>query len=463
MTAAESAATQTAAWPRPAVAWYAVGVLWVAYIFSFIDRTIIGLLVGPIKESLQISDTQFGILGGIAFTLFYTVLGVPIGRIADRVSRRGLIALGVAIWSFMTALCGWAASFWFLFLARVGVGVGEAALTPAAYSMISDCFPKERLGRALAVYQSGAFLGAAFAFILGGAVIAAVVAFVAENPGFSLPLLPDVQGWRLVFLTVGAPGLLVALWMFTVREPQRKGRMAAASETLPFRAVIAYIWGRRRLFLPHFIGFAVLAVTFQNVIVWGPAYFTRHFGLSVAQTGLTLGLMLLVFSSAGVIGGGFLSDWLVKRGRADGPMRVGMIAGLALLPFAATATIVDSLALSLVLFCPMLFFASFSLGSAAQALQMVAPNEMRGQVSAIYMLFLNLLSYGLGPLVVGMLTDYLFADEGAVGYSLALVSAVSAPVAAFVATRGFAPFRQAVEERSSTAPTPGRADAGEAK
>ena len=436
-------------WPRPALGWYTVGVLLVAYVFSFIDRTIIGLLVGPIKASLDISDTQFGVLGGIAFTLFYCILGVPIGRIADRVSRRGLIAAGVAVWSFMTALCGWAAGFWHLFLARVGVGVGEAALTPAAYSMIADYFPKERLGRALAVYQSGAFLGAALAFILGGAVIAAVTAFVADNPDFSIPLLPDVQGWRLVFIAVGAPGLLVALWMFTVREPSRKGRVAEAGPALPFRAVIAYVWRHRRLYLPHFIGFGVLVVTFQNVVVWGPAYFTRHFGLTTAQTGLTLGLVMLAFSSAGVIGGGFLSDRLVKRGQAEGPMRVGMIAGLALLPFAATATVVDSLALSLALFCPMMFFASFPLGSAAQALQMVTPNEMRGQVSAIYMLFLNLLSYGLGPLIVGMVTDFVFADEGAVGYSLAIVSAVSAPVAAFVATRGFAPFRQAAEELSS--------------
>lgn len=450
MSSASSSASNNGAddWPRPALGWYAVSVLLVAYVFSFIDRTIIGLLVGPIKASLGISDTQFGVLGGIAFTLFYCVLGVPIGRIADRVSRRGLIALGVAVWSFMTALCGWAAGFWQLFLARVGVGVGEAALTPAAYSMIADYFPKDRLGRALAVYQSGAFLGAALAFILGGAVIAAVTAFVADNPDFSVPLLPDVQGWRLVFIAVGAPGLLVALWMFSVREPSRKGRVAEAGAALPFRAVVAYVWRHRRLFLPHFIGFGVLVVTFQNVVVWGPAYFTRHFGLTMAQTGLTLGLVMLVFSSAGVIGGGFLSDLLVKRGQAEGPMRVGMIAGLALLPFAATATVVDSLVLSLALFCPMMFFASFPLGSAAQALQMVTPNEMRGQVSAIYMLFLNLLSYGLGPLIVGMVTDFVFADEGAVGYSLAIVSAVSAPVAAFAATRGFAPFRHAAEELS---------------
>ena len=449
MTNSAGALGEQGDWPRPALGWYAVGVLLVAYVFSFIDRTIIGLLVGPIKASLNISDTQFAVLGGIAFTLFYCILGVPIGRIADRVSRRGLIAAGVAVWSFMTALCGWAAGFWHLFLARVGVGVGEAALTPAAYSMIADYFPKERLGRALAVYQSGAFLGAALAFILGGVVIAAVTAFVADNPDFSIPLLPDLQGWRLVFIAVGAPGLLVALWMFTVREPSRKGRVAEAGPALPFRAVIDYVWRHRRLYMPHFIGFAVLSVTFQNVVVWGPAYFTRHFGLTEAQTGLTLGLVMLVFSSAGVIGGGFLSDRLVKRGQAEGPMRVGMIAGLALLPFTATATAVDSLALSLVLFCPMMFFASFPLGAAAQALQMVTPNEMRGQVSAIYMLFLNLLSYGLGPLIVGMVTDFVFADEGAVGYSLAVVSAVSAPVAAFVATRGFAPFRQAAEELSS--------------
>ena len=447
MTAASALDLKHDEWPSSARGWYAVGVLWVAYIFSFIDRTIIGLLVGPIKQSLQISDTQFAVVSGVAFTLFYTVLGVPIGRVADRVSRRGLIALGIAVWSFMTALCGFAANFWHLFLARVGVGIGEATLTPAAYSMISDYFPKERLGRALAAYQSGAFLGGAFAFILGGAAIAAVAGFVADNPDLAIPFLPSIEGWRLVFLVVGLPGLLVALWLFTVREPNRKGRLGAANEKQPFRAVLAYIWKNRSLFLPHFIGFGVVVVTFQNVIFWGGAYFTRHFDMTMAQAGLTLGSVLLVFSGAGVIGGGLLSDWLVKNGRADGPMRVGMIAGWALLPFAAGATVVDSLALSLALFCPMMVFASFSLGAAAQALQMATPNEMRGQISAIYMLFLNMISMGCGPLIVAILTDNLFADEGAIGYSLAIVNAASGPIAALVVSRGFGAFRQAVGER----------------
>lgn len=438
--------THAGDWPSPILGWYAVGVLVIAYIFSFIDRTIIALLVGPIKESLQITDTQFSILHGIAFTLFYTFLGLPIGRLADRISRRGIISVGVALWSLMTAVCGLTANFWQLFAARVGVGVGEAALSPAAYSIISDYFPKDRLGRALGVYTSGAFLGAALAFILGGAVIQ----FVNSYPEFSIPFFPSVQGWRMVFFAVGLPGLLVSILVLTVREPWRRGRLSSGGDVVPVSTVVAYVWERRRLFLSHFIGFAVLVVTFQNVIGWGPAFFTRHFGLTAAETGYTLGMVLLVFCSSGVISGGFLADRLVKSGRTEGPMQVGVYAGLLLVPFAATATSVDNLALSLVLFCPMMFFASLALGAAPAALQMIAPNEMRGQVSAFYLLFLNLLSFGVGPVVVALITDYVFVDEGAVGYSLAIVSAVSAPLAAYVLSRGFEPFRQAVHDLSQS-------------
>jgi MFS family permease len=228
-------------WPSPLRAWYAVAVLVLAFVFSFIDRIVIALLVEPIKADLGISDFDIGLLQGFAFAIFYALLGIPIGRLSDRISRRGIIATGIAVWSLMTAACGLARSFFGLFLARVGVGVGEATLSPAAYSMISDYFPREKLGRALGVYQSGAMLGAGIAFLVGGAAVQLLSAY----DGQVLPVLGPVRMWQLAFFAVGLPGLLIALLMLTVRSqcggagpvgPLRAYRCAQCS---PISAVIA--------------------------------------------------------------------------------------------------------------------------------------------------------------------------------------------------------------------------------
>ncbi|MFQ5636261.1 MAG: MFS transporter, partial [Gammaproteobacteria bacterium] len=209
-------------WPSAGKAWYAVSILVVAFIFSFIDRIIIALLVEPIKRDLGISDFGIGMLQGLAFAVFYALVGIPIGRWADRYSRRWIIGVGIFLWSVMTAGCGLAKNFWQLFLARVGVGVGEAALSPAAYSMISDYFPRHKLGRALGVYQAGAFVGAGLSFLVGGLVIR----YVMGAEGLSLPLIGEVRPWQMVFFAVGFPGIAVALLMRTVGEPERRGKLA---------------------------------------------------------------------------------------------------------------------------------------------------------------------------------------------------------------------------------------------
>src|SRR5712691_1532753 len=195
-------------------AWYVVLVLMVCYTLSFIDRQILSLLVGPIKRDLGITDTRVGLLQGLAFALFYTLLGLPMGRFADRGSRRNLIALGVFFWSLMTAVCSVARSFWSLFFARMGVGVGEATLAPSAFSLISDYFPRERLGTALSIYAMGIFIGSGLALIVGGTVVGAVT----HLPAIDLPVLGTIASWRLTFLIVGLPGLLVGLILYTIRE-----------------------------------------------------------------------------------------------------------------------------------------------------------------------------------------------------------------------------------------------------
>ena len=228
----------------------------------------------------------------------------------------------------MTAACGLARSFFGLFLARVGVGVGEATLSPAAYSMISDYFPREKLGRALGVYQSGALLGAGIAFLVGGAA----VQMLSVYDGQVLPVLGEVRMWQLAFFVVGLPGLLVALLMLTVKEPARRGKASGSAAGIPLREVLAYMNSHRGLFVAHFTGFALLVVPITTVLAWAPTYLSRVLGFARAESGFVLGVMLLILSPAAVYFGGWLIDLLQKRGYADAPFRVGIGAALAIDP-----------------------------------------------------------------------------------------------------------------------------------
>src|SRR6185437_13950526 len=214
--------------------WYATGVLMLAYVFSYLDRQILYLMVGPIRRDLHITDFEFSLLSGAAFGIFYTFMGLPIGWLADRVNRKKLIAVGVTAWSIMTILCGVAQSYGLLFLARIGVGVGEATLSPAAYSFLSDSFDKVRLPRAMSMYGLGLFIGAGLALIVGGEIIGAV----DKWGDVSIPVLGTLRSWHLVFVMVGVPGLVVALWVSTLREPVRTG----VGHTVKGEFPLAQVW-----------------------------------------------------------------------------------------------------------------------------------------------------------------------------------------------------------------------------
>jgi len=340
----------------------------------------------------------------------------------------------------MTAVCGLARNFWELFLARVGVGVGEAALSPAAYSMIADYFPREKLGRALGVYQAGAFVGAGLAFLVGGLVIR----FVMGSDAIELPLLGTIRPWQMVFFAVGLPGVLVALMMVTVREPERRGKMAGHDQSLPLSAVFRYVGQHRRLFLSHFCGFALLAVPITTILTWVPAYYTRVLGYSLPETGLTLGGILIIMSPAGVYSGGWLVDVLQNRGYTDATFRVGIFAGFLLLPLSFLATSSTNPTASLALFAPFVFCASLSMAVAPATLQLVVPNQLRAQISATWMLVLNIVTAGIGPTAVGFISSYLLVDAMAVGQSIALVNCLSMPFAILALWSGLKYLRKAV-------------------
>ena len=423
----------------PRYAWYLVGVLCVAYTLSFVDRMILALLVEPIKRDLGISDTQVGLLHGFAFAIFYTTLGVPIARLADRTDRRRLIAAGIAFWSVMTALCGLARGFWELFLARIGVGVGEASLSPAAFSMLADAFPADRLGRALGVYSSAIFAGAGIALLVGGGVAAAAASAAAVH----LPLVGAVQPWQLTFIVVGAPGLLVALWVLSLREPPRRG-VAIAARQEPLAAVFGWMRRHARAYGCHFAGFALLALVFNATIAWLPSVFVRVHGWSSGQAAFWIGSLLLVCGTTGIVAGGFAADAWRRRGKPDGSMRVGLTSALGVLPFAAAVPAAASPWMAVALLGPLLFFSAFAFGAAAAGLQWLTPPAMRAQVSALFLFVNNLVGIGAGPVAVALLTDRVFGAPQSVGMSLAIVGTVAAALAAVVQWAGIRAFDEGV-------------------
>ena len=428
-----------------AYAWYVVAVLVLAQAFSFLDRMIMGLLVGPIRASFQISDTQYSLLAGLAFSLFYSVMGLPLARIADSKSRRNLIAAGVAVWSVMTALCGLARGFWSLFIARTGVGVGEATLAPGAYSMIADYFPKRILARALSVYMIGVTLGSGVAYMWGGAV----VAYLEDIDLVVLPLLGSMQGWQLTFFIVGLPGILVSMLLVaSVREPRRRGVGLDSAESIPLAEVVQYLWRRRLAFAGHIFGISIFIMVVYALNLWGPTYFIRIFGYSPAEAGWVFGLVMIGAGTAGLLLAGSVADAWMQRGTQDAYVRTILLSIICITPCVVTLGFTTNEIVGIVAMGLAVFFSACQGGIAGGTLQLMTPNRMRGQVIVIYMLVANLIGLGLGPTVVAATTDYVFGYDEAIGKSIALTAVVMCPLGGLLLWRSMPAIRRQIEEQS---------------
>jgi MFS family permease len=407
-------------------AWYVAIVLMLCNTLSFIDRQILGLLVTPIKLELGISDTFIGLLQGLAFGIFYTLLGIPMGRIADRGSRRLLVSAGIFCWSLMTALCAATNSFWTLFLARMGVGVGEATLSPSAFSLLSDYFPRERLGTALSVFSMGVFFGSGLALIIGGLVIGAV------------------GSWRLTFLIVGLPGLLMALLAYTLREPERQNLLRTAggeAAKLSFAEVVAQVKQRWQSVAGICLALAFQALCNYAQQAWLPTYFQRLHGWAPRQAGLTLGMISLVTGLLGAWAGGFLCDRWQRRGIAEAPLRVGLLATVCAGIFFTLAMAMPSIGPQLALLVPAFFFLAMPIGSVYASLQLILPNQLRGQVGALQIFTLNLGGLILGPFLPGFFNDYLFKDAQMIGWSLALTVGLASLLSAILFRATWSSYR----------------------
>jgi MFS family permease len=413
-------------------AWYVVFALTAIYMLSYMDRVILSLLVAPMKRDLGISDTRVGLLQGLAFGLFYTLVGLPLGRIADTRNRRNLIAAGVVLWSLFTSACSFARSFWTLFLARMGVGVGEASLSPAAYSLIADYFPREQLGVAISVFYMGIYLGTSLSLLVTGLIVDAI----GHTASITVPLLGAMASWRITFLIVGLPGALFALLAYTFPEPTRRGllRTREGQSNVSFGVALAEMKRRWKPLIGISMGAIFQAVSTYAVISWTPTYFQRVRGWTPAYSGRVLAVLLLTFGCLGMYTGGRLSDHWQKNGVREGPLRAGVVCALGTLLFLPTAFLLQPVESSLFLMGPGIFCLSLAMGTSPAALQPIFPNQVRGQVSALFLFFLNLGGLSLGPLMPGFLNDHLFHNGQMIGVSLAITIA-SAAVLMLIAFR----------------------------
>ena len=415
-------------------AWFVVVLLTLAHILSFVDRQILNLLVGPIRKDLEISDTQMSLLLGFSFALFYTICGIPLARWADSRSRRTLVTTGAFAWSVATAGCGMAQSYTQMLLARIGVGVGEATLSPAAFSLIGDYFPRERRATAISLFVMGVYVGSGLAFLIGGLVIH----FAATQGAVTLPLIGEIRPWQAVFLMLGGFGVAFSALLLLIREPARTNQRAAS---LPMKQVFAKLRSNRTTLLCHHFGFALFTLAAYGSSAWIPTYFIRVHQWKQVDVGLTYGVVLLIFGTLGVITGGRLGDRGHRMGQTDATMRIGMWAALAAIPCSLGFLTVDNYWVIVALLSAGTFFFSMPFGCAAAGLQEIVPSEMRAQSSAVYLFVINMIGLGLGPTAVALMTDYVFRDDLAVGKSLLVISVVSLSSAALLLKLGQAPFR----------------------
>ena len=433
-------------YPNPVYAWYVVVVLLLAYILAFVDREIIALLVPDIKASLQISDTQMSFLLGGAFAVFYTFFGVMIAWFADRGNRRWLIFAGVTFWSIMTAACGFSTSYAALFLARVGVGAGESALNPSALSMLKDYFPPDRIGRAVGLYTAGVSSGSGIAFIFGGALYPKL----KEAGPVELPLLGWHEPWQLMFIYVGLPGLLIALLVLTIREPIRReflltGRKPEAS---PVLQTMRYLIDRWRAFLVLFFALSGLAIMAYGIGFWIPEFLRRTYNLSPQELGFWIqwrGVITIAFGLIGVLIGGWMCDYFQKR-YEDGYVRVCLVSFIVMAFGYCLFTLMPTPLLAVLFLIPATLGAAAPTAAGAAAVVSIAPPTMRAQCVAFYYFILNAVGFFVGPTAVALVTDFYFADESQLRYSMFVVAAAVSVIGTWLLLYNLPHFRAAARE-----------------
>ncbi|MGA0599268.1 MFS transporter [Caulobacter sp. KR2-114] len=435
--------------PRPAkpsapgrdgpYAWYVVVVMCLGFTFSYMDRSILPLLIGPLERSLHLTDTTVALLQGAAFAIFYALFGLPLARVADRSHRRNLILVGVVAWSLATVACGLAQSVVQLLAARVCVAIGEAVLAPAAVSVIADYFTPRWRTRALSLYSMGVFFGGGLSLSLGGALLRALGPQAQIATPFGL-----LESWRIVFITLGAAGAILVPLLLAVREPPRVADGGESAGEPASLAELGRTFARKRgALFTTIIGFATIALGAQTVQVWAPTLFVRVHGWSIAGAGQRMGAFTIVLGPLGALTGAFLAERLERAGRSDGKIVVGLVSASLCVAASLLATAgAEQVAFAGVV--AMQYVVAFNFGLVQAALAELLPNRMRAVGSACYVAASNLLAATLGPLLVGLLNDHLFRDPAMIATSIRCVAPVAFLAAALIMLWGRRSYRDQI-------------------
>lgn len=373
----------------PSYSWYVLALLCVVYLMNFLDRTLIYILFPPIKKEMMLSDLQLALLGTTSFVIFYTALGIPFGRLADKVVRKRMIAVGLLVWSLFSGLTGFATGFWTIFACRVMVGVGEATLGPAAMSLLSDFFPKRMRATVQSIYSAGIPLGAAAAFFLGGTIA-------------------QMMGWRWAFYMLGFPGIVLALMVLFIKEPPRGAGDADTQANTPpstEKVGLSSLLGNRTLVLHH-LGYAFFAVATNSLSIWVPTLLSRAYGMSLVAVGTMAGMSMLVAGGLSTAFGGYAADWFRERSKG-GRMKFTALAAALCAPLWLTFLLSGNLSVMIACYVLLTGFGLIWLGPGAADVHDIVGPHLRGLGVGVYFFTVNIIGYGFGPPIIGKVNDLL--------------------------------------------------------
>lgn len=440
LAATTAAPTDTELWPARKYAWYVVSLLTLAYAIAILDRVSIALLIEPLEESLHLSDTQFGLLQGMAFSLVYSVLGLPIGLLCDRSRRVTILFVGLFVWSIATVCCSLATNFQELFIARMMVGVGEAALVPVATSLIADYFVPGIRPRAYGVFVTGSSLGTAGAMALSGLFLHWSEALIEGIPS----IFGTMEPWQIVFILCGSPGLiLAAVLILTVREPARKGAGDVTTK-ISLKPVFSLFSQQPAAFGCFMLGTVLNLVCVYAIVGWFPALFIRVHGWEASYTGFALGAVGLPVSVFAAINSGWVISWLTRRGHRDAPVIAAIGCGISMATLGTAACLMPNGTWALVAYGANALFVNWNISAVYSGFSAITPNRLRGQIMAIQTICSGLIALTAGNFFVGFFSDTIFTSEGGIAYALGLVFFACGLGAVLVLAAGRRGFRNAI-------------------
>ena len=417
--------------------WYVAFVLLIGFTFSFIDRQVLNLLVVPIQNDLNITDTQISALQGLAFVLTYVGLCIPIGRLIDKSHRVTVMIIGLLVWSIATIACGFSKNYVSMFIARMGIGAGESTVHPGSISILGDYFDSNKIASPMSIYLLGPYLGAGIAMIFG----AQVLDWTSQMDNVIIfPLIGEIAPWQLTFIAVGLPGILVAGLFLTIREPQRKIQESESIEVPSFSKVIQYIKNNWEVYGAIIIGNSCLIILLYGLQSWVPTMLLRVYEWDLVQSGRVYGSIAMLAGSAGVLSGPFVLKYMSKINVNAPHFKLAIFGismaslSLVLLPFQPNVNI------ALVFVTMASFFVTLPLAGTSSAMVIVSPNRIRGVITGIYVVVTSVFGLVLGPFLVASSTDFIFQDTNAVAKSLALVSVLVSPVGIFFMFKGINSF-----------------------